>query len=237
MTMTQARRRPEWLRRANLGTGDYNNDLTTSDSPGPPGAAPSPAAASRPRCIGPAPARRGSASPPPGWNSKGEWAAYRLLSDDGTVEGTRWGPDEYYNFWDSAAAASGPTLLLAYYYEGADDLSIHGLAVKGMPYDTSLSAELPAPLDLHVASPAAWSASRCGTNCLAVPYVPASGASHHLSVRFFDEGVDDLGLFDAKCNAGGNSLLASGTYANGHFGVAWGSSEAVELYECKAPVP
>lgn len=25
---------PGWLRRANLGTGDYNNDLTTSDSPG-----------------------------------------------------------------------------------------------------------------------------------------------------------------------------------------------------------
>ena len=23
-----------WLRRCNLGTGDYNNDLTTSDTPG-----------------------------------------------------------------------------------------------------------------------------------------------------------------------------------------------------------
>jgi hypothetical protein len=25
---------PGWLRKANLGTGDYNNDLTTSDTPG-----------------------------------------------------------------------------------------------------------------------------------------------------------------------------------------------------------
>jgi hypothetical protein len=172
-----------------------------------------------------------------GWNSKGEWAAYTLLSDDGNAQGTRWGPEEYYNFWDSAAASSGATLLIAYAYEGAADLTIHGLAVKGMPYDTSLSAETPAPVDLQVDSPAAWSASRCGTNCLAVPYVPASGASHHLSVHFFDEGVDDLGRFDAKCNAGGNTLLATSTHANGHFGVAWGSSEAVELYECAVPVP
>jgi hypothetical protein len=27
-------RAPGWLRKANLGTGDYNNDLTTSDTPG-----------------------------------------------------------------------------------------------------------------------------------------------------------------------------------------------------------
>ena len=33
-TTTPASSSPGWLRRCNLGTGDFNNDLTTSDTPG-----------------------------------------------------------------------------------------------------------------------------------------------------------------------------------------------------------
>ncbi len=34
MTTIRAHGYPGWIRRCNLGTGDFNNDLTTSDTPG-----------------------------------------------------------------------------------------------------------------------------------------------------------------------------------------------------------
>jgi hypothetical protein len=172
-----------------------------------------------------------------GTTSRGGWGAYELLDQDGGVLGSRRvSPDPYY-FYDSAAASSGSTILVAYAFQDINDLRIEGLGVKGMPYDTSQSAEAPAPVDLMVGAPRVWSASTCGKSCFAVPYVPSSGTAHHLSVQFFTDGVDALGTYDVKCNAGGASFLASSTYASGHFGVAWGDADSIELYDCKVPVP